>query len=108
MAPIDKIIHERARLMILTYLASNEKQEISFNELQEKLEFTSGNLSVQLKKLREAKYLGIHKTFKDNKPYTTIQITPEGTEALNAYINDMESIINALKGQPEQQQRSGS
>ena len=96
-APIDKIIHERARLLILTYLASNESPEISFNELQEKLEFTSGNLSVQLKKLKEAKYLEIHKTFKDNKPYTTIQVTPEGTEALNAYIDDMESIINALK-----------
>lgn len=97
MAAIDKIIHERARLMILTYLASNEKQEISFNELQEKLEFTSGNLSVQLKKLKEAEYIDIHKTYKDNKPYTTIHVTPEGSDALNAYINEMESIINSLK-----------
>ena len=97
MVPIDKIIHERGRLLILTYLASNERQEISFNELQDKLEFTSGNLSVQLKKLKEAKYLEINKTFKDNKPYTTIQVTPEGTVALNTYIDDMESIINALK-----------
>jgi len=96
-AAIDKIIHERARLMILTYLASNEKQEISFNELQEKLEFTSGNLSVQLKKLKEAEYIDIHKTYKDNKPYTTIHVTPEGSDALNAYINEMESIINSLK-----------
>lgn len=97
MAPIDKIIHERARLLILTYLASNERQEISFNELQEKLEFTSGNLSVQLKKLKDANYIEIHKTFKENKPYTTIHVTPEGSEALNTYINEMESIINALK-----------
>lgn len=97
MAAIDKIIHERARLMILTYLVSNDKQEISFNELQEKLGFTSGNLSVQLKKLKEADYIDIHKTFKDNKPYTTIQVTPEGFEALNTYINEMESIINSLK-----------
>lgn len=97
MASIDKIIHERARLMILTYLASNDKQEISFNELQEKLEFTSGNLSVQLKKLKEANYIDIHKAFKDNKPLTTIQITPEGSEALNAYINEMEGIIRTLK-----------
>ena len=43
MAALNKIIHERARLLILTYLASNEKREVSFNELQEKLEFTSGN-----------------------------------------------------------------
>ena len=97
MAAIDKIIHERARLMILTYLASNEKQEVSFNELQEKLEFTSGNLSVQLKKLKEADYIDIHKTFKDNKPYTTIHVTPEGSEALHTYIGEMEGIIKALK-----------
>ena len=97
MASIDKIIHERARLMILTYLASNEKQEISFNELQEKLEFTSGNLSVQLKKLKEADYIDIHKTFKDNKPYTTIHVTPEGSKALHTYINEMEGIIRSLK-----------
>lgn len=97
MAPIDKIIHERARLLILTYLASNERQEISFNELQEKLDFTSGNLSIQLKKLKEVKYLEINKTFKNNKPYTTIQVTPEGTEALNKYIEEMEGIIHALR-----------
>lgn len=97
MAPIDKIIHERARLLILTYLASNEKQEVSFNEFQEKLGFTSGNLSIQLKKLKEANYIDIHKTFKDNKPYTTIQITPEGSEALNTYIGEMEEIIHTLK-----------
>jgi len=96
-APIDKIIHERARLLILIYLASNERQEISFNELQEKLDFTSGNLSIQLKKLKEVKYLEINKTFKNNKPYTTIQVTPEGTEALNKYIEEMEDIIHALR-----------
>jgi DNA-binding MarR family transcriptional regulator len=96
-APIDKIIHERARLLILTYLASNEKQEISFNELQEKLYFTSGNLSIQLKKLKQANYIDINKIFKDNKPYTTVRITPEGSEALNIYINEMEGIIRTLK-----------
>ncbi len=97
MATIDKIIHERARLLILTYLASNEKDEISFNEVQEKLEFTSGNLSIQLKKLKEAEYLAISKTFKDNKPYTTVSITPQGSAALNRYIEEMEEIINSLK-----------
>jgi DNA-binding MarR family transcriptional regulator len=96
-ASIDKMIHERARLMILTYLASHEKQEVSFNELQEKLEFTSGNLSVQLKKLKEVDYVGIHKTFKANKPYTTVQITPEGSDALYKYVNEMEGIIRELK-----------
>ena len=98
MADINKIIHERVRLLILTYLAGSDKQEINFNELQTSLELTSGNLSVQLRKLKEAGYLEIEKTFRDNKPYTTIFITPEGRKALNQYIEEMESIIGALKG----------
>jgi len=94
---IDKIIHERARLLILTYLASNDKEEVSFNELQEKLELTSGNLSVQIRKLKNAGYLEINKTFKDNKPYTTLFITPVGTKALSRYMDEMEAIIKALR-----------
>ncbi len=97
MAVLNKIIHERARLLILTYLMSNEKKEISFNELQEKLEFTSGNLSIQLKKLNEAEYVKINKTYKDNKPYTTVLITTRGVKALNSYIEEMEGIIRTLK-----------
>lgn len=97
MAALNKIIHERARLLILTHLASNEKKEISFSELQENLEFTSGNLSIQLKKLKEAGYLTIQKAFKDNKPYTTVSITPQGIKALNSYIEEMEGIIKTLK-----------
>ena len=97
MAVLNKIIHERARLLILTYLMSNEKKEISFNELLEKLEFTSGNLSIQLKKLNEAEYVKINKTYKDNKPYTTVLITTRGVKALNSYIEEMEGIIRTLK-----------
>ena len=58
---INKIIHERARLLILTYLASSEKIAVSFNELQKELDFTSGNLSIQLRKLQAADYLAIKK-----------------------------------------------
>lgn len=97
MPPLDKIIHERSRLLILMNLISNEKQEISFNELLKKIEFTSGNLSAQLKKLREADYVSIRKTFKDNKPYTTVSITLKGTKALNNYLDEMEGLIKALK-----------
>ncbi len=97
MAKLNKIIHERARLRILTYLASNEKDAVSFNELQEKLSFTSGNLSIQLRKLKEANYVEISKTFKDNKPYTTVSLTLKGSEALGEYIDEMEELISALK-----------
>ena len=97
MPTLDKIIHERARLLILTHLGTNEKKEISFNELQEKLEFTSGNLSVQLKRLKEADYVNINKAFKDNKPHTTVSITIRGTEALNNYLDEMEDLIKTLR-----------
>ena len=97
MANLNKIIHERARLLILTHLASNDKENVSFNELKETLELTSGNLSIQLKRLNEAKYLTISKTFKDNKPYTAVSVTAKGLKALNDYVEEMEGIINSLK-----------
>ncbi len=97
MAELDKIVHERARLMILTYLAANAEDKISFNQLQEKFDFTSGNLSIQLKKLKQAKYILIEKTFKDNKPFTTVSLTLTGSEALQKYISEMEQLIGALK-----------
>ena len=97
MPGLNKIIHERARLLILTYLASHEKKEISFNELQQNLEFSSGNLSVQLRKLQQADYVTIHKTFKENKPYTSLSITQQGANALKQYVAEMEEIIKTLK-----------
>ena len=97
MPELDRIIHERARLLILTHLASREQKEISFNELLDSLGLTSGNLSVQLRKLKEAGYVNIYKTFKDNKPYTTVSITPRGTEALTNYLDEMEGLIKALR-----------
>lgn len=97
MAELDKIIHERARLRILTYLATHVQNEVSFNELQDKLDFSSGNLSIQLKKLKSVDYLTIHKTFKDNKPFTSIELTAIGAEALRTYVSEMEKLIGALK-----------
>ena len=97
MADIDKIVHERARLRILTYLVSSKKKAISFNELQKNLELTSGNLSIQLKKLKSVEYVEVQKTFKDNKPYTTIEITVTGSQALKDYVAEMESLLSKLK-----------
>ena len=97
MPGLNKIIHERARLLILTYLASNEKKETSFNEIMENFKFSSGNLSVQLNKLQKAGYVAIHKTFKKNKPFTTISLTHQGSDALKRYVTEMEDIIRTLK-----------
>jgi len=96
-ADLNRIIHERARLLILTHLASNGKQETSFNELLNRLELTSGNLSIQLKKLKEADYIRIDKTFRENKPHTTVTLTEAGREALASYIAEMERIIMSMK-----------
>ena len=97
MTALDKIIHERARLLILTHLASRDRQEVSFGELQEQLDFSSGNLSIQLKKLKAVNYLEMNKTFKDNKPFTTVTITSEGSTALQKYVEEMEALIKTLK-----------
>ena len=98
MPDLDKIIHERARLLILTHLARMDKKEISFNALQEKLGLTSGNLSIQLKKLQSVDYVKIRKTFKENKPHTTVSIHTKGTKALNVYLDEMEGLIKDLRG----------
>lgn len=97
MPELDKLIHERARLLILTHLASMDEKEIPFNALQETLGFTSGNLSIQLKKLSAAEYVKIYKMFKDNKPHTTVAITLQGTKALNRYLDEMEDLIKTLR-----------
>jgi DNA-binding MarR family transcriptional regulator len=95
---LNKIIHERSRLLILTYLASNRDIEVSFNDIRGKFNLTPGNLSIQLKKLSEAEYVSISKSFRENKPHTAVSITSKGTEALNNYLEEMEDLIKGLRG----------
>lgn len=93
----DKIIHEQSRLKILTCLAGSDQKKTGFTELQTRLNLSSGNLSVQLKKLNETGYVAIKKSFKDNKPYTTVSISRKGLTALEAYVDEMEGLIKGLK-----------
>ena len=95
---IDKVIHERTRLLILTYLASQARNRVLFNELKDNLELTAGNLSVQLRNLEAAGYIQIHKRIKGSKPETSVSMTPGGYEALSAYLDQMEQLIRAVKG----------
>jgi DNA-binding MarR family transcriptional regulator len=95
---LDKVIHERARLMVLTYLASSDRAETGFTELRDELGFTAGNLSVQLKTLEEAGYIMSVKRFVGNKPFTGLSLTVEGEKALAAYLNELEVIVASLKG----------
>jgi DNA-binding MarR family transcriptional regulator len=95
---LDKIIHEKARLKILTYLASSQETETGFTELRDALGFSSGNLSVQLKTLENAKYVASEKGYRDNRPYTGIRLTSAGKKALEGYLSELEVIVASLKG----------
>jgi DNA-binding PadR family transcriptional regulator len=93
----DKIIHERARLLILTFLASSEDKAVAFGTIRDALGFTPGNLSVQLKTLADAGYIAITKEFRDNKPLTQAAMTQKGSAALKRYLEDMENLVKRLK-----------
>jgi DNA-binding MarR family transcriptional regulator len=97
---LDKVIHERSRLMVLTYLASSERGAAGFTELRDGLGFTAGNLSVQIKTLEEAGYVSVDKRFVANKSYTGVSLTSEGHRALSSYLAEMETIIASLKAGP--------
>ncbi len=94
---LDKIIHEPVRLQIMTYLAAGSKINVSFSELQEKLGLSSGNLSVQLRRLEEAGYISITKKFKNRRPLTCVSLTPGGVDALQEYIAGLEGIVRRFK-----------
>jgi len=88
---IDDVIHGRMRLGIMVYLADVETAD--FTELKTVLEATQGNLSVHLKKLEEAGYVAIDKSFKDNKPLTRVSLTREGRRAFAGYLDALSGLI---------------
>lgn len=92
---LDKVIHERMRLGIISALAANET--LSFTDLKNLLNTTDGNISVHARKLEEAGYLTCEKSFKNRVPLTEYRITAEGRKALERYLNHMEALINAMK-----------
>ncbi len=93
---LDRLIHEPARLQIISYLAAQGKPVI-FTELNERLGLSSGNLSVQLKRLEEAQYVSIAKSFRNNRPLTTITLTYQGFEALSQYLRELEFMIKDVR-----------
>ncbi|HEV7646147.1 MAG TPA: transcriptional regulator [Pyrinomonadaceae bacterium] len=93
---LDKLIHERLRLGMISALAANAS--LSFNELKKLLQTTDGNISVHARKLEDAGYIQCTKTFKDRMPLTEYKITAAGKKALEKYIGHMEALIKAMKG----------
>jgi len=92
---LDKIIHERIRLGIISALAANNK--LSFTELKNLLATTDGNISVHARKLEEAGYLTCEKSFRGRTPLTEYEITSAGRKALAKYLDHMEALIKAMK-----------
>ena len=92
---LDKVIHERLRLGIISALAASEK--LSFTELKNLLATSDGNISVHTRKLEEAGYVTFEKSFKGRMPLTEYKITKEGRSALTRYLDHMETLIKAMK-----------
>jgi DNA-binding HxlR family transcriptional regulator len=93
---LDRLIHERIRLGIVSALAVNDS--LSFNELKRLLRATDGNLSVHARKLENAGYVACAKTFEDRLPRSTYRLTAAGRRALSRYLDHMEALIRSARG----------
>ena len=91
---LDRLIHERIRLAIVSTLAVHEM--LSFNELKAMLDTTDGNLSVHARKLEDAKYLTCSKGYDGRIPRTEYRLTPTGRHALETYLSHMEALIRRV------------
>lgn len=92
---LDRLIHERLRLGIVSALAANDR--LTFNELKRLLQTTDGNLSVHARKLEEANYVACEKTFAGRVPRSVYRLTPAGRRAFDKYLRHMEAIMQAVK-----------
>ena len=92
---LDRLVHERVRLGILSALAVNKS--LSFTELKHLLRASDGNLSVHARKLEEAGYVRCTKSFRGRKPQTNYRLTAAGRKALHRYLDHMEALIDATR-----------
>ena len=97
MHEIDRLIHERLRLGIISALAANES--LTFNELKRLIKTSDGNLSVHARKLEDAGYLNCSKTFSGRTPKTEYKLTSAGRRALERYLDHMEAVIGQMRRQ---------
>lgn len=92
---LDRLIHERLRLGILSALAVNDS--MTFNDLKKLIQTTDGNLSVHARKLEEAGYISCVKSFEGRVPKTEYTISATGRRALERYLDHMEALIRATR-----------
>lgn len=89
---LDPVLHSQLRLSIVSILMTVDEANFSF--IKETTKATSGNISIQIKKLQEAGYIKVVKTFKDNYPNTTLSITNKGRDAFETYVENLKKYIN--------------
>ncbi len=92
---LDRMIHERMRLGIVSALAANES--LSFTELKQLMDTTDGNLSVHARKLEDAGYVSCTKGYDGRVPRTEFRLTDDGRRALAAYVDHMEALLRAVR-----------
>ncbi len=92
---LDRLIHERMRLGIVSALAAEES--MSFADLKHVLHTSDGNLSVHARKLEEAGYIKVTKGYEDRKPKTNYRLTAKGRRALEGYLKQMEAILGEAR-----------
>ena len=92
---LDPLLHSQLRLTIISLLIASEK--VDFTYIKEKTKATAGNISIQIKKLQEAGYIKVEKSFKNNYPNTMLSITGKGIEAFETYVNNLKKYINPTK-----------
>ncbi len=92
---LNPILHSQLRLAVISILITVKEAEFTY--LREKTNATAGNLSVQINKLKEAGYIDVSKSFKDNYPQTSCKITAQGILAFEEYVKDLQSYLNINK-----------
>ncbi|GAB4380078.1 MAG: transcriptional regulator [Salibacteraceae bacterium] len=90
--PLDPLLHSPLRLAVMSLLVAVDRAD--FNYLKKHTESTSGNLSVQIKKLETAGYITVKKGYKNNRPHTECAITSKGKAAFQAYVNNLNEYLN--------------
>ena len=92
---LDPLLHSQLRLAIISMLVASEKVE--FTHIQSETKAAAGNISIQIKKLEDAGYIKIEKTFKNNYPNTMLSITEKGIKSFESYVNSLKKYLNPKK-----------
>lgn len=92
---LDPLLHSQLRLAIISMLVASEKVE--FTHIQMETKAAAGNISIQIKKLEEAGYIKVAKSYKNNYPNTMLSITDKGVKAFESYVNSLKKYLNPKK-----------